>query len=253
MIKALILSFFLITSSAFAGGGGGGRIVFDPTNFAKNTVSAAQAVKAEAQRATSYYLQLQQYQAQIRNLQSIGSGLLSGNVSQTARAIQDLAGYRQALEGLFGSVTDLQRVNDARMRDWAVSGMSWDSYYDRELSRQAQGYRGLDLAQGQERRALDRVQSAYSNARVWQEKIPQTQGTLDSMQLMNTQLNQLVMQIAGLQESFTQQAAWQRAQAQQRLEQDQFTAAMQQREAAELAQQRQQAERDAAAWRGFKW
>lgn len=251
MIRALFLS-LLMTSSAFAGGAGG-RIVFDPTNFAKNTVTAAQAVKAEAQRATSYALQLEQYQAQIRNLQSIGNGVLAGVNGQTSRQIQDLATYRSSLDALYGSVTDLQRVNDARMRDWAASGLPWDSYIQRELARQAQGYQGLDLAQGQEKRSLDQVQSAYTNARAWQEKIPQTQGTLDSMQLMNTQLNQLVMQIAGLQESFTQHSAWQRAQAQQQLEHDQTASAMQQREAAELAQQHQQAERDAAAWRSFKW
>jgi len=67
---------------AFAGGGGFGTIVFDPSNFGKNSITAMQSVEQTLKQAQMIANQLQQINMQIRNIANIPRGIWNNIMSQ---------------------------------------------------------------------------------------------------------------------------------------------------------------------------
>lgn len=79
-----------LTLSAYAGGGGG-MIVFDPSNFVKNSITALQTTQMVTQEITSYQTQLQQYQLEMQNIANFPSFTwqnVSTTLANLANAIQ---------------------------------------------------------------------------------------------------------------------------------------------------------------------
>src|SRR3569623_376636 len=66
----------------FAGGGGFGTIVFDPSNFGKNYITAMQSVEQTLKQAQMIANQLQQINMQIRNIANIPRGIWNNIMSQ---------------------------------------------------------------------------------------------------------------------------------------------------------------------------
>lgn len=93
------LASFLILSaligSAYAGAGGG-MIVFDPSNFAKNTITAMQTTQMVTQEIESYQTQLEQYQIEMNNIKNFPN-FTWDNVSQTLANLSSAIQTGQAL------------------------------------------------------------------------------------------------------------------------------------------------------------
>ncbi len=94
ILTAAALSTFL-SLNAYAGGGGG-MIVFDPTNFVKNSITALQTTQMVTQEITSYQTQLQQYQLEMQNIANFPSFTWQ-NVSQTLANLANAIQTGQAL------------------------------------------------------------------------------------------------------------------------------------------------------------
>lgn len=194
ILTAAMLLIFTAPAFAGGGGGGGGNIVFDPTNFGKNTVTAAEQIKATAQRTTAYATQLEQMQIQLLQAKSLAQGAVAAQMSdviEQARAANEL---RKSLTNLYGSVTDIKYQFDARVRDMAMSGLDWQSWFEREKKINAR-----KIAQGgqlleRELAALDRVEKDYLAAREASAKIPESAGVHESMQQLNMSMVKMSMQ-----------------------------------------------------------
>jgi P-type conjugative transfer protein TrbJ len=202
MRKFVALVALLAVGSVDAGGGVG-NIVFDPSNFAKNTITAAQTVAQTARQAQAYVTQLQQYRAQLQQLQAMDPGRAAGLVDQNGSDLRDAREAARQVQNLYGSVTDLQSVFQRRLDMAKSMNLSWNEYVNRE---QAMLYRNQDSAIQRARediRVMDRVRRDYEFARTAEEKIPATAGTHEAMQLMNLQMNRVITQNAELMRGLT--------------------------------------------------
>lgn len=99
--KILALSLIGILHSAYAGGGG--MIVFDPSNFTKNTITALQTTQMVTQQIESYQTQLQQYQLEMQNIENFPNFTWQ-NVSTT---LADLANAIQTGQALGYSMQNM--------------------------------------------------------------------------------------------------------------------------------------------------
>ena len=86
----------LAAPPVIAGGGGFGTIVFDPSNFGKNSITAAQTIEQTLKQAQMVANQLQQINMQIRNLANIPNGIWSNVMSQLG-ALTSVVQQGQAL------------------------------------------------------------------------------------------------------------------------------------------------------------
>lgn len=202
--------------------------VFDPTNFARNAVTAAESVQATAQRASAYVAQLQQYQTMLTNLKQLPQEALGLATSQLnagqfevvknigdfskLRDIQSIANEAQSVAGSIGnaqmSLASLNRLQQSmgglnqsysqRFEEARRMSLTWDQYAAREdLQIQSRVATAATRAQEDINR-INNVQKDYEFAQDMATRIPQAEGVQQSMGIMNTQMNRVVTQLAQL-------------------------------------------------------
>ncbi len=167
-----------------------GIIVFDPSNFAQNTISAIHAVSAEIQRAQQFLLQTQQYVTQMRNLAKMTDP--GAIIRDYAPEVDAAMKYVGTLRTLYGDLKTLRETVDQQFKEQAMSGLSWDKYVEREIVLSQRKAQSAQAAFGAIRGAMERLDSDYTQMREAQAKIRTTDGAQGQMELTNQQLNQLV-------------------------------------------------------------
>ena len=199
-MRKFILIALLVVSNAYAGGGGGGggSIVFDPTNFGKNTITAAETIKSNAQQAAAYSMQLQQYQTQLMQLKGMDPGATGSLMQRTIQDIRTANQYRGALDNLYGSVNNVNGMYESRVRDMSTTGLTWDQYMSREQMMSQRTQAGQSTLMSKEVGAMQKASDDYAYAQSLQSQIPQSAGMHESMQMLNMQMNKMLMQQASL-------------------------------------------------------
>ncbi len=203
-------------------------VVFDPTNYLQNIVTAAESINATAQRASSYANQLQQYQTMLTNLKRMSPAQLALatsqlNLGQTEvlknvgdlsklRDIASIATEAQSVAGTLAnanqSLASLKRLQESlgglnqaysqRFEEARRMNMTWEQYAARE-DLQIQSRVATAAARAQEDiNRIDNVKRDFEFAQDMAAKIPEAEGVQQSMGLMNTQMNRVVTQLAQL-------------------------------------------------------
>ncbi len=167
-----------------------GMVVFDPSNFSQNMISAAKAVLAEVQRMQQFVLQTQQYVTQMRNLAKMTDP--GAIIRDYAPEVDAAMKYVGTLRTLYGDLNTLRDTVDQQFREQAMSGLSWDKYVEREVILAQRKLQTAQAAFGAVRGAMERLDSDYRQMREAQAKIHATDGAQGQMELTNQQLNQLV-------------------------------------------------------------
>lgn len=172
----------------------------EPTQILNNLELVRVAMDSAQTAGTvisQYTTQLQQYQAQLANLQRLGS-LPEGLGSDAIKSADDLVRYRNALAQLSGSLGQQQSLIEQRLVEARLSGGDWNSYLATVSADAAnQNQRALERLR-YEQSVLQQVQSDYRFAREVQSQIPATVGQHQALQLMNAQMNRVVTQNAKL-------------------------------------------------------
>lgn len=169
-------------------------IVFDPTNFVQTTITAAESLKATAQRATAYALQLQQYQTQLKQLQNIDKNLAGAILGRNNTELQSALQLVATVGQMYGSVDQLRDRFRGRLDEVKVMGMSWDKYILYEQSRIQKNVQGAADRAREEVRIVERVNRDMEYARELEAKIPASAGVHESMQQLNVQMNRMLTQ-----------------------------------------------------------
>lgn len=202
--------------------------VFDPTNFVKNTISAAEATQGTVQRAQAYVAQLQQYQTMLSNLKRmtpdqllLANSQLDAGKLGVSKDIADFSKLRDiqaiateassvsgtlqnanlslsSLKNLQQSLGGVQQAYSQRFEEARRMGMTWEQYAARE-DLQIQSRVASAAARAQEDiNRMNNVQKDYEFAQDMAAKIPDAEGVQQSMGIMNTQMNRVVTQLAEL-------------------------------------------------------
>lgn len=170
-------------------------IIYDPSNYAKNALSAIQTVKSVAEQVKAYTTQLLQYQAALQQLTRAGPGDLLGLAFNNPEAQAALQLY-QSLQSLQGSLQQARNAVDFRVNEARTSGMSFANYAQYLQRQVGNGNTYLKTRLDNERRILQRVQTDYESAQQFAASVPGTVGIHQGMGVLNGQMNRMLAQNA---------------------------------------------------------
>lgn len=215
-----------ISGSVFQGPAVAQWIVFDPTSWIQNAITAAESIAGTAQRAQQYVTQLQQYQTMLVNLKQLPQGALNGALGSLSQGQTELVKNMGGLEKLrdIGTIsTEIGRVSGSisnakasvtslialqqsmggmqesysrRFEEARRLNLTWEQYAAQE-DLQIRSRVASAAARAQEDISrVERVKRDYEFAQEMAQKIPEAEGVQQSMALMNTQMNRVVTQLA---------------------------------------------------------
>jgi hypothetical protein len=193
---------------ACAGGSmpGTGTIVHDPVSYVQHVRNAQAALVAEAQRARqlqqhweSLMLQGRQHEAALRQLARLRPQDLASLRAMSGEQLARVGEYLQRLDRLGGSIEALRAEAVATQQAHSMSRLTWPEYVERE---QALARARIDRqreAFADARRTMARVEADFAEVRAVQARILDTEGTHQSLQMLNQQVSMLVSQNAAVQ------------------------------------------------------
>jgi len=192
---------FAIAPVVHAGGGAISGGSTEWTQIANNAELVKVAVDgAQTARTTidKYILQYRQFENELSNLRKFAE--LPQNIQDGVRSLEDLRAYKGKLDRLHGSLSEQQQAFEKRFTEARLNGGTWEDYVNlvnKDASNKNQ--RAISRLE-YEQSVMRQVESDYAAARALEPKIQESVGAQQSMQLMNTQMNRLVLQNAKLTE-----------------------------------------------------
>lgn len=191
LLAAATLAALSLIGTTGSGGGGLGGVVFDPSNFGKNTLTAAQT----AMLVDSELEQLL--------LNQINSQALSGFNFRDGMNVNDIANLRSAVNNLYGALGEENSIIQNRYQQYATSNLSWKDYAAREQRLAADRKDRAEVAFIRERQAIDNVKQQTALVKQLQSKTASSTGQLQSLQNLNEHMNLVAQQNAMLIEHFS--------------------------------------------------
>lgn len=193
-VVAAVLAAFSVSSYAggmpvFTGG-----LVFDPTNFSQNIIKAAQTAQKVVMDGEKYALQIQQYQAEVKQLAAINPQQLIALGGVSATNLTAVNNYVSSLQNVVGDLNNVSTALNQRFTESQLSGQSWQQYLAQQRSLIQQHVQSAQIRAQNEAATLQAVQADYAMAAQWQARIPATSGMNEDVQLLDAQMNRVVMQ-----------------------------------------------------------
>lgn len=171
-------------------------VVFDPTNFIQNLISAVQAIETVSNAVQQLSTLREQYMTLQRQAQSITSGALTSNLRTmlSDTDVSGLADILRATKDMRQSVQQVQQSFTGRLDEARLLNISWDKYVEFDKKRISNSESAAVARVRMEQYALDRVQKDYEFVRDQAARIPASAGLHESMQQMNLQMNRMLQQ-----------------------------------------------------------
>lgn len=207
-----------------------GKIVFDPTNFGKNLITAAQSVKQTAQMAMQYKTMVDQYMTMLTNVKqlsktdvaiAVARGVLPATASQAGEVggmpSSDAMGMakgvytnyddlHQTMNGLSQTYDDLQQYSMNMSRQSVQTGKSWEDILALELKQAKQG----QIASAQQYNTLQGLVSQLKNFQTRADRlagtIPQNEGAVQMLGTISAQNHLVTDQLSGVLQASVAQA-----------------------------------------------
>lgn len=208
----------LMPASAF------GKIVFDPSNFVKNTITSMQAVKSVAEQVKLYALEMQRYKTELEQAAKYdANSLIFRNVDQDLKNSMQII---NDLNSVYGSIESAKSIMEMEMRNYSMSRhKSFEDYVLAEQKRAEMEGKGRISAFQAERNAIQNAQNQMEQVQKMANQIKAPAGIQQSIQTTNQHLNlmsaqnaQLLQIIAQKQALDNQQAAMDSAKRQSQME-----------------------------------
>lgn len=218
---ALLLVF--TTAPAWAGG----KIVFDPTNFSKNVITAAQTAKTTAIVANQYATQIRQFQLQLQNVKqldpqavewAVQRGYLpteAGGGAMTAREAISAAqgvylGVREFSDHVGAMVnvySDINAWNNDVLRQSYSAGVSADALIDYEARALEAGRKTQATNLTQLSNLTGQLKNHQARADQLAKQIPNIKGNVQGFQTLSAQNYLISDQLAAITQAATSGAA----------------------------------------------
>lgn len=161
-------------------------IVYDPTNFVQNTLTATNTIREVENQAQSYLLQ--QYGIGT-NLQGLPEAELNRLVLSGLPAnAQYVLNYQQLLQQMDGSLQTSSASLQQQYSAWSASGLTPQQYVDQEsqMANSNEAYSAAGFTQAQNAMQQVNSQAAVINSQT--AEVGKTIGDTSSMHLMQAQL-----------------------------------------------------------------
>lgn len=202
MVKKLVSAAVAVCLVSLAGasfaGGGGMSIVYDPTNYVQNLISANNAVREVANGVEQIRAQYMQYNTMVRQLQSVNSETLLKNAQTMLRGtdLPTLNAVLSATSALSTNITRIEHSFRGRLDESRMLRMPWNQYLAREEQRLQRSEEAAISRVKAEKHAMERIERDYEFIRDQADRIPASAGMHESMQQLNVQVNRMLQQNA---------------------------------------------------------
>lgn len=190
---AAVAALQAMAAAAYAGGGGLGGIVYDPTNFAKNTMTASQTAKQVIESIQQTKQQVLMAQKMVNDVKGLNVKSLVGYADpEMARQLSVLDGAKRDLENLNSTLGTADQRFRTKVNAASNMGISVGELFKRQLQERESGsvlaaktiQRDIETMQG--------TQAVIKQAQQWRGQLAGLNENLGgSMQLLNSQLNQV--------------------------------------------------------------
>lgn len=172
-------------------------IVFDPTNFVKNTITSLQSVKMVAEQVKNYALDVQRFKNELEQAAKFDpNSLVFRNADED---LQNSLRLINELNGVYGSIQTAKSVMEMEMRNYSTSRhASFEDYLLAERSRVDKEGKGRIAAIQTERMAIENAQKQMTQVQEIAKQIKGPIGIQQSLQTTNQQLNLMAAQNAQL-------------------------------------------------------
>lgn len=200
-VRAVVLALSLVACApAFAGGGGFGGIVYDPTNYAQNLISAKEAVKEVKTGLEQLKVQYDQYKNLVEQVKSMKPETLNMLIDgmPVPDEVKRLSKVLVATHSLQGDIESVQKAFQFRLDESKLRKMKWEKYLELEAARIANREISAMARVQAEKHAMQRIEKDYEFIRDQADRIPQSTGMHSSMQQLNVQMNRMLQQNAEL-------------------------------------------------------
>jgi len=173
------------------------KIVFDPTNFVKNTITSLQSVKMVAEQVKNYALDVQRFKNELEQAAKFDpNSLVFRNADED---LQNSLRLINELNGVYGSIQTAKSVMEMEMRNYSTSRhASFEDYLLAERSRVDKEGKGRIAAIQTERMAIENAQKQMTQVQEIAKQIKGPIGIQQSLQTTNQQLNLMAAQNAQL-------------------------------------------------------
>jgi hypothetical protein len=206
-----ILAMFAGTAAAGGSMPGAGTIVHDPVSYVQHLRAVQAALIAETQRARqlqqqweSLVLQGRQHEAALRQLARLGPQDMSSLRAMSGEQLARVGEYLHRLDRLGGSIETLRAEAVLTQQSHTLSRLTWPEYVAREQSLSRARIDRQREAFADARRTMARVEADFAEVRAVQARIVDTEGTHQSLQMLNQQMSLLVAQNAAAQARLAQ-------------------------------------------------
>jgi conjugal transfer/entry exclusion protein len=210
-MRSVLTKTVLVIGLAAAGGsataGGAAGVVFDPTNFGKNLITATQTTKAALESAQQTVQQIRMVASWATNLKQHGAEFLLSKIDPVLlNHVEDFVQFHRSLKDLESDLGDLNRRFEVKAKAAWSEKMTVDDFMRWQKEQADRGIRSAQVAVNADVAALKRVEKTYGAVRDWQEKIPGIAGSVQGLQLLNSQMNAMVAQNAEIVSVLTRQS-----------------------------------------------
>jgi P-type conjugative transfer protein TrbJ len=183
--------------------GGMGNVVFDPSNFARNTVSAAEAVSQTIEQVKANGLHLKQLQELIAARQPLSAAQLElssgmSTAGEIARRVDEVRGLLNTLESLSADIRNMQGRFNVRFNAAQALGLGLAAYYEQVKQKAEAGAQDVQTQIDADRKALVRVNATNDQVLQWSQTIRGIDSQVAGLSLLGSQMNVVVAQNAEL-------------------------------------------------------
>jgi len=191
--KYLIFFIFTLSSSfsyAF--------VVFDPSNFIKNSLTAAQTAEQILVISSQYEAQLKQFETQLLQLKNLPIEVAENFLLKNRVEMESASELSLQVESMYGSINQIRNNFNARLDTAKLLNLNWPQYLEYEKNRIDRAQVDAISTSSNDLKSISRLKRDYEFASNLESKIASTAGIHEAMQILNVQINRIITQNADL-------------------------------------------------------
>ena len=166
--------------------------VIDAANLKQNIVNTMSTYSQEISAASRLLNQYKQLENEYMQLKSLGNGSTSNLLGTVQTALGYQQKYVNSVHGLYGDLDNAKTVVEDLSNKMAASGLTQEQWMAREVARNQANQQGNGFMADYQANVLSQVGKRYQEVQSLQGQITSTEGTHQSLQLLNSQMNVLL-------------------------------------------------------------
>jgi len=173
-----------------------GIVVFDPSNFVKNSLTAAQTAEQIMYLTSQYETQLKQFETQLLQIKNLPVASINSLLIKNHEDYLISTELFSKVQSIYGSINQVHENFNKKLDSAKMLNMDWNQYVAYEKNRIARSQTDAISISSNDMTALNRLKRDYDFANEIEMKIGTTSGMHEAMQLLNVQVNRIITQNA---------------------------------------------------------